>query len=366
MPTRPRTSSKKQKTHVETKRTNATSTSANIDVDIDADGDIDVEADGDLDNDANAVDINGPKGSKAKDVQEEEDEDEKRDYNLQQYWEQRYVKYFNNLNNNSSKNESNESNVQETYKKTSKKRTKQQQKEMNKKSTDDEDDITTEWYYQFEDILPLLLSSNSSKSASDSIVLNSPVLDVGIGLSSTFQSMRAAHFSGSFIGIDYCPSVIEYWTKHSKSHPAEHPTNVDVQYKLLDASMCYPKPFERHSFGLVLDKATSDGLMCSDANVPTVAKMYTCISSILKPGGVFVIATVQEPEDSWSTEILIPSLLEGDAEYNWRIVVHTLESENRDGELGGPNVFVCQKNIRSARNRTSKIADSFTIVRKYH
>ena len=58
--------------------------------------------------------------------------------------------------------------------------------------------------------------------------------------------------------------------------------------------------------------------------------------------------------------------MEGDEDYGWKIVVHTLESENADGENGGPNIFVCQKNLRMTRNRSSKSADLFSVTRKYH
>ena len=260
---------------------------------------------------------------------------------------------------------------------------------------DDDDDVTSEWYYDWKTLTPLLDITPSMRRSS--------VLDLGCGLSALFADLIADGFTGPMLGIDSAPSVL---TEQRSRFPAASYPNVSFSPRsLFSTAYLTASPSERHRYGLIVDKATSDGIMCASqathtqqgALLPIIA-MYRMVGHCLAPGGTFVCVSVQEPDSGWCRELMMAGLIEGaegqsateerkDSGYvdessggrrwGWRVDVHSIggegEAEYYDGEKEGPNVYIIQKLTRERRSRAAKRAatsdqsdDAITISRHFH
>jgi SAM-dependent methyltransferase len=209
-------------------------------------------------------------------------------------------------------------------------------------------------------------------------------------------------FEGEMIGLDYSPSVIAHLraTYPASKHPKLHWICADACHLLEDAPPAETKKkakgkaaedkaaaaaaadddgaspaagtgsgppplsaadrarfFRPSSFGLILDKATSDGMLCSDATALRTPLIYANVARLLAPGGLFVVASVNEPESGWFGEHVVSTLLahseeeegSGGSQVRWDIEVHA-PARYSDGEQGAPNVYVIRKTpLRAAR-----------------
>ena len=238
-------------------------------------------------------------------------------------------------------------------------------------AADDADDVTSEWYYDWQTLTPLLSISPRMRS--------SPVLDLGCGLSSLFDELIAAGFTGPFCGIDSSPSIIDRRrslvppapsSSPSPSSPAP-PSITFLSHDLFSFSPSSPPPpplLPSH-YGLIIDKATSDGMMCDDANSDGIERMYEMVGWALRPGGVLVVVSVQEPEGGWLEEMLVPGLVRGGGEAcSWHVTVHEVGEGGYHDGCEGPNVFVCKKGERERKARSVKesAGDEVVIVHKLH
>lgn len=216
--------------------------------------------------------------------------------------------------------------------------------------------------------------------------------------SGSSSSARGPGFTGPCIGIDYSPSVIAHLqrTYPSAQHPQITWLCADACYLLEDpvaapakkkgkqakdqedaaaaasaAAGVAPPPlsaadrarmFAPGSYSLILDKATSDGMLCSDATARLTPLIYANVARLLAPGGLFVIASVNEPESGWFGEYVVSQLIEhGGDDTQWQIECHTPE-EYKDGEEGAPNVYVIRKAVlKRARSSTIDQREPYTI-----
>lgn len=296
-------------------------------------------------------------------------------------------------------------------------RHREQQRQEEKKSAaddeeDDDDDVTSEWYYDWKTLTPLLDITHSMRQ--------SPVLDLGCGLSTLFADLIADGFTGPLLAIDSAPSVLT--EQRSRFPPTAYPNVSFSPRSLFSTAYLSSVPSERHRYGLIVDKATSDGIMCS-THPPTtttttttttagqqygapasIIDMYRMVGHCLSPGGTFVCVSVQEPDSGWCRELMLAGLIEGaegtegkeerkdgggqaDAassasgsggrRWGWRVDVHSIggegDAEYYDGEKEGPNVYIVQKLSRERRNRAAKrfisseqSDDAITISRHFH
>ena len=259
------------------------------------------------------------------------DDVDARQYHSQSYWEQRY----------------------------------QRQLHPTAQPTTDDDDVTSEWYYDWQTLTPLLSLTPR--------MLHSPVLDIGCGLSSLFSDLLNSGFTGPFVGIDSSPSII-HQRRYAPSPFPPTPASITFDQRNL---FTFDPPFrtshadEEGRYGLIVDKATSDGMMCDEANMEGVGRMYEMVGWSLSPGGTFLLVSVQEPESGWFVDALVPGLMGGDGgRHCWYITVHSIgEGQYYDGESEGPNVYVCVKGERERRSRAAKERgelNEVTVVRKYH
>ena len=224
--------------------------------------------------------------------------------------------------------------------------------------------MTSEWYYDWETLTPLLSITPRMRS--------SAVLDLGCGLSSLFDELTAAGFTGPFVGIDSSPSIIDRRRSLLPSPTPSSPSTTFLAHDLFSFSPSCPPtpPLLPCHFGLIVDKATSDGMMCDARNGEGIGRMYEMVGWALRAGGTFVVASVQDVEGGWMEDLLVPGLMRGGGEgYAWHVTVHSIESgEYYDGEHEGPNVFVCVKGERERRGRAVKrsAGDEVVVVRKFH
>ena len=309
---------------------------------------------------------------------DEEDTVGQRNYGEEGYWEERYRRQLERT-----------------------KRRQQQRQEENTSAADeeeeDEDDVTSEWYYDWKTLTPLLDITHSMR--------HSPVLDLGCGLSSLFGDLIADGFTGPMLGIDSAPSVLT--EQRSRFPPASSPNVSFSPRSLFSTTYLTASPSERHRYGLIVDKATSDGIMCSTHSMThtqqgvllPIIEMYRMVGHCLAPGGTFVCVSVQEPDSGWCRELMLAGLIEGaerhtagkeeqkDGGYvhdpiggrrwGWRVDVHSIggegDAEYYDGEKEGPNVYIVQKLSRERRSRAAKRTntseqddDAITISRHFH
>ena len=305
----------------------------------------------------------------------DDDSTGQRNYGEEGYWEERYRRQLD---------------------KAKRRERQQEEKRSAAEEDEDDDDVTSEWYYDWKTLTPLLDITPSMRQ--------SPVLDLGCGLSSLFADLLADGFTGPMLGIDSAPSVLT--EQRSRFPPASYPNVSFTPRSLFSTSYLTANPSERHRYGLIVDKATSDGIMCSthltahtqhSAALPVI-QMYRMVGHCLAPGGTFVCVSVQEPDSSWCRELMLAGLIEGAEEqlgaeerkdggsadesssgrrWGWRVDVHSIggegEAEYYDGEKEGPNVYIIQKLSRERRNRAAKRSvtneesdNAITISRHFH
>ncbi|CAF1649251.1 unnamed protein product [Adineta ricciae] len=226
-------------------------------------------------------------------------------------------------------------------------------------SKKDEDDHTDEWYFSYADISDLL------KSYLKSFHRQSPVLDIGCGLSNIFDELADNSFSGPFIGTDYSQIVISHCKKMKK------PSN--FHYLKLDMMQKSKPSLPYQSFGLIIDKATTDGILCNQTNLSKIAHLYEHVSKLLASNGLFILITIKTVDDEqWFEDCLIPSLIRGSEHEHTKFIIHfhrcmtyTDESEN------GPNVFVIVKyvcktySLRSTTKCTKRDLSQLVTVKCY-
>lgn len=331
-------------------------------------------------------------------------ESDKRSYNSQEYWDQRYQRHLADDKPTAAAATTNTAAASPAA---------------------DSDDITAEWYYSFADLAHILLP------ALRGVDRTKAVLDIGCGVSTFFEQLQApmkegadeseddekeesgdgtadvggAGFTGECIGLDYSPTVVSHLRDRfpSSNHPHLHWICGDACHLLPDVDAAVEKPrgkakkarksagastdeaasssapppltpaeqalFAPESFSLILDKATSDGMLCSDHTAVLTPLIYANVARLLAPNGLFVIASVNGPESGWFGEYVVSQLIEHGGDCQWQIEVHS-PSSYTDGEEGAPNVYVIRKHVnaastgRAVRASTASQREPYTI--KHH
>jgi len=88
------------------------------------------------------------------------------------------------------------------------------------------------------------------------------------------------------VNIDISSVAVDLMSKRCKDIPG-------LSFKTMNV---LKMDFEDASFDSVIDKGTLDAILCGDGSVQNAEKMFTEISRILKPGGVFLDITYGSPE----------------------------------------------------------------------
>ena len=215
-----------------------------------------------------------------------------------------------------------------------------------------DEDHTDEWYFSYSDI------SDVVKSYIKKVHRQSPVLDIGCGLSKIFDELADDDFTGPFLGIDYSSVVIDQCKTKNKKKTNYHYLSLDM---MQSAKPNLPMP----SFGLIIDKGTTDGILCNRAHLPSIARMYEHASNYLCANGIFVLITIKTVDDrEWFEECLIPALLRGQKDQPTKFIIHFHRCmEYTDGTEYGPNIFVIVKydcKSYSLRSTTTRLNDDLS------
>jgi SAM-dependent methyltransferase len=246
-----------------------------------------------------------------------------RDYDLQKYWDDRYAA------------------------------------KLKGESLDEDADDTDEWYFSYSDISDILKSYIKQSHR------HSSVLDIGCGLSKIFDELSNDHFTGPFVGIDYSSIVIKQCNKIKK--------NKNYYYLTLDMMQKQKPLLPINSFGLIIDKAATDGILCNKLHLSTISNMYEHASNLLSSNGIFIIITIRTVDDTeWFEDCLIPALIRGSENQQTKFIIHFHECMTyTDGTENGPNIFVIIKydcksySLRSSTNETKQDVSKIVTVKCY-
>ncbi|CAF0760185.1 unnamed protein product [Rotaria sp. Silwood1] len=227
------------------------------------------------------------------------------------------------------------------------------------KTIDEDDDHTDEWYFSYSDISDVL------KSYIKQYHLHSPVLDIGCGLSKIFDELSNDHFIGPFIGVDYSPIVIKQCNKMKK--------NNNSYYLTVDMMQKHKPSLPINSFGLIIDKATTDGILNNNEHLSSISTMYEHASNVLLSNGLFIIITIKTIDDKeWFEDCLIPSLIRGSQNQQTKFIIHFHRCMTyTDGTENGPNIFVIVKydcksySLRSSTNQVKQGLSQTVTVKCY-
>mgnify|MGYP001039033740 FL=1 len=227
------------------------------------------------------------------------------------------------------------------------------------KKLDVNDDHTDEWYFSYSDISDVL------KSYLKQFHRQSPVLDIGCGVSEIFDELSKDHFTGPFVGVDYCSIVIDRCNQ-LKKNKLYHYLAADMMGK------CKPS-LPLSSYGLIIDKATTDGILCNKSNLSTISIMYEHISNLLLSNGIFLLITIKTVDDTdWFEDCLIPALIRGSQKQKTKFLIHFHRCMTyTDGTENGPNIFVIMKyecksySLRSSLTRNVDDISQIVTVKCY-
>lgn len=227
------------------------------------------------------------------------------------------------------------------------------------KTIDEDDDHTDEWYFSYSEISDVL------KSHLKQYHRQSPVLDIGCGLSKIFDELSNSNFIGPFIGVDYSPIVIKQCKQTNR--------NKNVQYITLNMMQKQKPVLPINSFGLIIDKATTDGILNDESHLSNISILYERVSNLLSSSGVFILITIRTVDDKdWFEDCLIPSLIRGSQNKNTKFTIHFHQCITySDGTENGPNIFVIVKHecksyeLRSSMNQVKQDLSQLVTVKCY-
>jgi len=158
-----------------------------------------------------------------------------------------------------------------------------------------------EWFHGYSTLSPLL---NSKVDKKDKVMI------LGCGNSRLGEEMHKDGFT-DVINIDFSKEVI-----NNMKEQAVGPTP-GLQYLLMDARRL---EFSSNSLRLVIDKGTTDAVLCGENYEYNVTKILSEISRCLVPGGLYLVVTYGDPD----------SRLEyfDRVEYNWGVEQSIISTED--------------------------------------
>eukprot|EP01121_Diplochlamys_sp_Union-15-3_P017867 TRINITY_DN6382_c0_g1_i2.p1 TRINITY_DN6382_c0_g1~~TRINITY_DN6382_c0_g1_i2.p1 ORF type:complete len:169 (-),score=36.14 TRINITY_DN6382_c0_g1_i2:23-529(-) len=142
-------------------------------------------------------------------------------------------------------------------------------------------------------------------------------------------------YTGELIGIDYSPTAIAEMTKKRDQIGAE-----TIKFIEMDATQM---KFGVNEFDIVIDKATTDGLISNPKGGEFIELISDHVGRVLKPEGIYVIISHLEPQDhNWLSNYLLPPLT-ADPKFKWKILVNSVEASK--SEVKPPNVYLITKKL---------------------
>ena len=137
---------------------------------------------------------------------------------------------------------------------------------------------TFDWLEDYETIKPIFKNLGIKKEGN--------VLNVGCGNSEFSEKMYNDGYINNY-NIDICPNVINYMKERNKDKKG-------LNYQVMDVRDM--KDFKDETFDLIIDKSTTDAILCGDQSFINVAIMTKEISRILKTGGIYFVISYGKPD----------------------------------------------------------------------
>lgn len=155
------------------------------------------------------------------------------------------------------------------------------------------DEENFEWLLTFDQLKGVLLSTLKSIRGFN-ISNQTNTLIVGCGNSPFSADLYDESIFSSIVNIDFSDKVI---VKMRERHAALRPSMFWITMDMTELT------FENNSFDLILDKAAMDALCVDEGDVwypaehviESITKMCQHISRVLRPGGVFIQISFQQP-----------------------------------------------------------------------
>ena len=143
---------------------------------------------------------------------------------------------------------------------------------------DEQSGTTFDWLEDYESIKPIIDNLGIKKEYR--------ILNVGCGNSEFSEKMFDEGYTHNY-NIDICQNVIDFMRNRNRDKKGLHFDVMDV------CEMAY----KDETFDLIIDKSTTDALLCADHSFMIVAKMLKEISRVLKTGGYYLIISYGQPEN---------------------------------------------------------------------
>lgn len=140
---------------------------------------------------------------------------------------------------------------------------------------------TFDWLFEYAKLKTVL---------KDHISENADVLHVGCGNSNLAVDWCTDGHTGCHVNVDNSPYVIEMLqAQQGDSLP-------NVRYAFGDVRYLSEDDFPSESFDAVIDKATFDCIECNPENQKDIEAMLRSIFRVLRPGGVYLLISMGDPE----------------------------------------------------------------------
>lgn len=248
-----------------------------------------------------------------------------------------------------------------------------------------EANCTDEWLLSWAQLDPLL-----------AVPKDAQVLDIGCGTSSlAYDMLRASSRAARVVAIDNSASAIKRQKVEQKRRIAHGEASASrIDFICVDACLDTPTAASSKLFDVVIDKSTTDGLLCdTKRGADRVRQIYANVASSLNPSGA-QIAVISWRDPSDGVEFLLDCVLgplkqhrpqgqgareevEGssgsdDARVSWSLDVHSIVRQNADGgeASSGPHVYLLRRRSlrRSKRRResTDEEDDEEDVVMRHH
>ena len=229
---------------------------------------------------------------------------------------------------------------------------------------DDETDETDEWLLSWDHLRPLLAPA---------VPTTASVLDLGCGTSTLALDLLRDHLlsSGSVTAVDLAPAAIDAQRAEQERRTRRGQPSAGT-LTLMCADAAAPGALAGCSFDAVLDKSTTDGLLCDTHHgAGRVRQMYEAVGRTLRPSACVAVVSWRDPQSdegvAWLVDLVWGGLRQAQSEataataapgpserWRWSLDVHS--PVLADGSTG-PHVYLLRRRVLRASPRQRQRRD---------
>ena len=226
-----------------------------------------------------------------------------------------------------------------------------------RRSTSAADDETDEWLLSWDHLRPLLAPA---------VPVAASVLDLGCGTSTLALDMLRDHLitGGSVTAVDLAPAAIDAQRAEQQRRTRRGQPSAS-RCTLVCADAAAPGALTGCSFDAVLDKSTTDGLLCDTRNgASRVRRMYEAVGRTLRPSAVVAVVSWRDPQSdegvAWLVDLVWGGLRQAQeattatagpgASERWRWSLDVHSPVLADGS-SGPHVYLLRRRVLRASPR---------------